>query len=106
MTDEETVDWILDNTEDKFELYSSRSHPNLRAAILKALKDARQRISQLESELATMSGIMWEYSQGYHDVCQQLKAANVETVSELPTDSHEVPGFHVLDLSGQGVNHD
>ena len=64
MTDEETVDWILDNTEDKFELYSSRSHPNLRAAILKALKDARQ---------------------------QQ---------------SYEVPGFHVLDLSGQGVNHD
>ena len=65
-----------------------------------------QRVAKLESELATMSGIMREYSQGYYNVCQQLKAASVETVSALPDTAHEVSGFHVLDLSGQGVNHD
>ncbi len=58
----------------------------------------RQRIAKLESDAAKLSGIMREYSQGYHDVCQQLKAASVETVSALPTDSHEVQGFTVIDL--------
>jgi len=62
----------------------------------------RRRIDKLESDAAKLSGIMWEYSQGYHDVCQQLKAASVETVSAPPADSHEVPGFHVMDMSRQG----
>ncbi len=96
MTDEETVEAILE--EAAHELHPARGCLKLRAAILKALKDARQRIEKLESDAAKLSGIMWEYSQGYHDVCKQLKAASVETVSALPTDSHEVPGFTVIDL--------
>ncbi len=100
MTDEETVKSILDKAADDNELHPAYDCPNLRAAILKALKDARQPIAKLESDAAKLSGIMREYAQGYHDVCQQLKAASVETVSALPTDSHEVPGFHVLDLGG------
>lgn len=64
MTDEELVDAMLDKAHFHGELNDAREPVWLRAAILKALKDARQ-----------------------------------------PT-AHEVPGFHVLDLSGQGVNHD
>ena len=106
MTDEELVDAMLDKAHFHGELNDAREPVWLRAAILKALKDARQRVAKLESDAAKLSGIMWEYSHGYHDVCQQLKAASVETVSALHDTAHEVPGFHVLDLSGQGVNHD
>jgi len=60
VTDEELVDAMLDAAHDDNELQPAYGSPNLRVAILKALKDARQ-----------------------------------------PT-AHEVPGFHVLDMSGQG----
>ncbi len=42
MTDEETVEAILDKAADENELHPAYDCPNLRAAILKALKDARQ----------------------------------------------------------------
>ncbi len=42
MTDEETVDAMLADAADYDELHPARGCPRLRAAILKALKDARQ----------------------------------------------------------------
>lgn len=76
MTDEETVDWILDNTEDKFEMYSSRACPNLRAAILKALKDARQPVAY---EVPGFTVIDLTYP-SWEDVCGSLAPVRPEDV--------------------------